>query len=98
MDFDLLVDTPVMIDNKIHQVRFANGMTGIGSRDFWIDGKKYSDGVMQTPDITKGNHFLYSFLWRDNPWDRIYIFIAESELPVLLNEDESWRKPIKKDV
>lgn len=97
--FDYTENTPVMIDNKIHMVRFYDGMTGIGSRDFWVDDKKYSHGaVRQTENLTRGNHFLYLIKWRDQPWDLVYIFISEEQLPVLLSEENSWREPKKIEV
>lgn len=99
MAFDMITDTPVMIDNKIHQVRFENGMTGIGSRTFWIDGKEFFHGaVRQSGDLTLGNHFLYLIKWRDTPIDKIYIFIHEDELPELLHKDQAWREPKKIDL
>lgn len=97
--FDLITDTPVTIDGKTHMVRFQDGMTGIGSRSFWIDGKKYPRNALRhTDDLTKGNHFLYLIKWRDVPWDKCYLFIQEDALLVLLNDDNSWREPVKIDL
>lgn len=92
--FDLLTDTEVTIDGAPHMVRFENGMTGIGSRRFWIDGREYQHGgVRQSADLTQGNHALYLIRWRDTPWDLVYIFIHEDEVPWLLSEENAWRKP-----
>lgn len=97
--FDLLTDTPITIDGKRHVVRFANGMTGIGSRRFWVDGRDFpNDAVRQSEDLTKGNHFLYLMKWRNTPWDRVYIFIHEDELPQLLSEENQWREPRKIEI
>lgn len=43
--FDLLTDTPITIDGERHMLRFANGMSGIGSIQFWIDGSEYPYGA-----------------------------------------------------
>ena len=74
-----------------------NGMTGIGSREYWIDDKKqHHNIVMQSQDITKGNHEIYTIKWRDTPWDKIDIIIHESEVPFLLSNENSWREPSKR--
>jgi hypothetical protein len=93
-DFDYITTTPISIDGKPHTVKFENGMTGIGSRDFWLDGKNFGmfNAVIQSDDLTEGNHFLYLMKWRDTPWDKVYIFISEKYLPLLLEEKESWRE------
>lgn len=97
--FDMITNTPVTIDGRQHLVRFENGMTGIGSRRFWINNKDYSDrAVRQSADLTKGNHFLYRMKWRDTPWDWVYIFIHEDELSTLLSDSQSWREPRKTDI
>ena len=94
MSFDFITDTPITLNGTAHTVCFENGMTGIGSRRFWLDGKEYpKNAVRQSADITKGNHFLYLMKWRDTPWDQVYIFIHEDELPVLLDESNAWREP-----
>jgi hypothetical protein len=94
--FDMTTNTSVLIDGKIHMVRFYPGMTGIGSREFWIDNKKfYPCAVRHTDNLEKGNHFLYLIKWRDNPWSKVYIFIKEDYLHELLNENNSWREPQK---
>jgi len=99
MDFDLITNTPVTINGKRHLVRFENGMTGIGSRRFWIDDKEYQDNaVRQTDDITQGNHFLYKIKWRNTPWDRVYLFISEKYESYLLSEGQSWREPKKIEI
>ena len=96
MSFDLLENTPVKIDGKSHFVRFENGMTGIGSRAFWVDDKSYSyRAVRQSGDLTKGNHHLYLIKWRNQPWDKVYIFIHHKFEKQLLSEEESWREPRK---
>lgn len=92
--FDYVTDTEITLGGNRHVVRFADGMTGIGSRRYWLDGREgFHDAVRQTADITKGNHFLYDIKWRDNPWDRVHIFIHEDELPALLSEENRWREP-----
>jgi len=93
------IPTPVLIDGKPHTVQMANGMTGICSRQFWIDGKGFDRKlVTQSGDLTKGNHFLYMMKWRDQPWDKVYILIHEDELPMLLNEENKWREPRKVEI
>jgi hypothetical protein len=74
-----------------------NGMTGIGSRKYWINGKEqYRNAVSQSEDLTKGNHEIYTIKWRDTPWDKIDIIIHEDEVPFLLNDENSWREPTKR--
>ena len=71
-------------------------MTGIGSRRYWIDDKdQYRNAVIQSEDLTKGNHEIYTIKWRDTPWDKIDIIIHEDEVPLLLKEENDWREPIK---
>jgi len=97
MNFDHIENTTIKIDSKKHLIRFENGMTGIGSRAYWVDDNKmFHDAVRQTEDITKGNHFIYTMKWRDTPWDRVDIIISEKELPNLLAEENKWREPTKK--
>ena len=97
MKFDYLENTEILIDGEKHQVRFENGMTGIGSRRYWVDDKLQSENsVWQTSDITKGNHFIYTIKWRDTPWDKVDIIIHEDELPKLLNDENKWREPFKR--
>ena len=97
--FDMTNDTAVTIEGRKRMVRFENGMTGIGSRRFWIDGKEYPyGGVRQSADLTQGNHFLYLFKWRDQPWDKLYVFIHEDHLDGLLDESQAWREPKRVDV
>jgi hypothetical protein len=99
MKFDLIENTPVVIDSKENLVRFENGMTGIGSRRFWINDEEYGyNAVRQTDDITQGNHSLYLIKWRDTPWDKVYLFISEKYVPDLLSEDNRWREPKKIEV
>lgn len=94
--WDYVKDTPVEIDGKTHIVKMYPGMSGIGSRDYWVDGRKMrEDCVLQSGDLTQGNHFLYRIKWRDTPWDRVDVFIHEDELPNLLNKDNEWREPQK---
>ena len=97
MNFNYTTNTEITIDNKKHYVRMYNGMTGIGSREYWIDDKKqFNNAVMQSPDITQGNHEVYSIKWRDTPWDKIDIIIHENEVPFLLSPENSWREPVKR--
>lgn len=97
MNFNYITNTEVIIDNKKHYIRMYNGMTGIGSREYWIDDKKqHHNIVMQSQDITKGNHEIYTIKWRDTPWDKIDIIIHESEVPFLLSNENSWREPSKR--
>lgn len=97
MNFNYITNTEVTIDNKKHYIRMYNGMTGIGSREYWIDDKKqHHNIVMQSQDITKGNHEIYTIKWRDTPWDKIDIIIHESEVPFLLSNENSWREPSKR--
>jgi len=99
MEFSYIKDTEVLIDNKKHIIKMENGMTGIGSRSFRLDGiKEHLNIVTQSPDITKGNHFLYIMKWRDTPWDKVYILIHEDELPILLSDENKWREPKKQEV
>ncbi len=96
--FDYTEDTEIIIDGEKHLIRFYDGMTGIGSRDYWVDGiKQARNAVRQTADITKGNHFIYTIKWRDTPWDKVDVVISEEELPNLLNAGQKWREPIKRE-
>jgi len=98
MDFNYINDTEVTIDNEKHIIKMQNGMTGIGSRAFWLNGiKKSLNIVTQSADITKGNHFLYIIKWRDTPWDKVYILIHEDEISSLLSDDNKWRDPKKQE-
>lgn len=89
--------TPVIIDGVKHNIQMCEGMTGIGSRMYWIDGKKQlRNCVTQSADLTQGNHFIYKMNWRENPWDTVDIIIHEDELTFLLDEKQpKWRNPIK---
>lgn len=94
--FDLTANTPITIDGKIHNVRFYDGMSGIGSRIFWIDDQKYSrEAVRHTEDLTSGNHLLYLIKWRDTPWDKVFMFIHEKYEDELLSDENIWREPKK---
>jgi hypothetical protein len=99
MNFPYIDNTPITLNGKPHIVRFENGMTGIGSRKFWLDNKEYfRNGVFHTEDITQGNHLLYLIKWRDTPWDKVYLFIAEKYENELLVKENSWREPRKIEV
>jgi hypothetical protein len=98
MEFSYIEDTKVMIDGKYHMIKMENGMTGIGSRSWWLNGDRKSPNIVtQSGDISKGNHELYLINWRENPWDKVYIIIHEDEVPKLLNKQEQpeWRNPRK---
>jgi hypothetical protein len=86
-------DIPVTINGTVFKVRFENGMTGIRSRVVWINNKKFGNAVLHTDDLTVGNHLLYSIRWRDSTWDKVLIFISESLIDELIN-DNKWREPI----
>lgn len=95
--FKYTENTKIKIDGKKHLIRMYDGMTGIGSRDYWIDGvKQWRNCVTQSADITKGNHFIYTIRWRDTDWDLVDIIISEKELPNLLDENNKWREPKKR--
>ena len=97
MSFKYTTNTEITIDNQKHFVRMENGMTGIGSRRYWIDDKdQYRNAVTQSEDLTKGNHEIYTIKWRDTPWDKIDIIIHEDEVPFLLKEENAWREPTKR--
>ena len=97
INFKYTTNTEITIDNEKHYVRMDNGMTGIGSRGYCIDDKKqFRNAVIQSQDITKDNHEVYSIKWRDNPWDKIDIIIHETEVPFLLSPENSWREPTKR--
>ena len=94
--WDYAQDTEITLSGEKHILRMEQGMTGIGSRDYWIDGRKGNRHcVTQSVDLTQGNHFIYKIKWRDTPWDRVDIIIQESELPTLLTEENKWREPVK---
>ncbi len=96
MTFDHLENTKITIAGREHYIRFENGMTGIGSRKYWIDDKiQFQNSLRQSEDITKGNHFIYRIKWRDTPWDKADLIISEKELPKLLNKENEWREPQK---
>jgi len=96
MNFKYTDDTEITIDGNKHIIRMYEGMTGIGSRYYWIDGKKrMRNCVTQSEDLRKGNHFIYTIKWRDNPWDKVDIIIHEDELSNLLSEENKWREPEK---
>lgn len=97
MGFNYIENTTIKIDGIEHQIRFEKGMTGIGSRAYWIDDVKQSNNsVRQSKDITNGNHFIYTIKWRDTPWDRVDIIISEEEFPIIMSEENEWREPLKK--
>lgn len=97
MNFSYTENTPITIDNKKHFVRMYNGMSGIGSRRYWIDDREqFNNAVTQSEDLTKGNHEIYQIKWRDTPWDTIDIIIHENEVPFLLSEENAWREPKKR--
>jgi len=89
-------DTPVIIDNEKHTLRFENGMTGIGSRRFWIDGHFASCERAWVYTDLDGNLQIYLIRWRDTPWnDVVYLFIKDTDAHVLFEERNKWRKPVK---
>lgn len=95
--FKYTTNTPVLIDGVKHYISMENGMTGIGSRAYWVDDKKqFRNCVTQSADLTKGNHFIYTIKWRDTPWDKVDIIIHEDEEGILLGEDAAWREPTKR--
>jgi hypothetical protein len=97
MNFKYIENTSITIDNEKHLIKMYNGMTGIGTRIYWIDNKKQFNNVFtKSDDLTNGNHEIYSIKWRDIPWDRIDIILHESEVPILLNDENSWREPKKR--
>jgi len=97
MNLKYIRDTEIIIDNKKHFICMENGMTGIGSRRYWINDKKQDrNAVIQSEDLTKGNHEIYTIKWRDTPYDKIDIIIHENEVPFLLNEENAWRNPTKR--
>lgn len=97
MNFDYTENTPIIIDNEKHFVRMFNGMSGIGSRKYWIDDKdQKNEVVMHTPHLTKGNHEIYTMKWRGDPWDIVDIIIHEDEVPLLLSKENEWREPVKR--
>jgi len=90
--------TEVIIVGQPHVVQMAEGMTGIGSRAYYVDGKAmFRDCVTQSEDLASGNHSVYTIKWRDTPWDRVDIIIHESEVPWLLSDENKWREPTKID-
>lgn len=99
--WDYALDTPIIIDGKPHTIRMEQGMTGIGSRHYWINGESRSERcATQSADLTKGNHFIYRINWRENPWDTLDLIISEEELPMLLDRElqPEWRNPIKREI
>lgn len=99
MTFKYTNDTEVTIDGSQHIIRMYDGMTGIGSRDWWLDGKEQLRNVVtQSADLTQGNHFVYTIKWRDTPWDKVDIIIHEDHLDELLNEENAWREPVKRQL
>lgn len=96
MSFPNTENTKVMLNGEPHLIRFENGMTGIGSRIFWIDNKKYCDGAITiSDDIKDGGHFLYRMKWRNTPWDEIFYLIGESYNDRFLaaTKDSEWQEP-----
>ena len=86
----------VLIDGIRRSLWRDDGMTGIGSRDFSIDGKKFPYGIVQhSEDVTAGNHFLYLINWRERPWDKVYIIISEDHVSHLLEGQPDWRNAQK---
>ena len=53
MYFDYTENTEILIDNKKHKIRMFNGMSGIGSRKYWIDDKKQSYKRLTPPPCHK---------------------------------------------
>jgi hypothetical protein len=73
-----------------------DGMTGIGSRRYWLNGREgFKNLVLQSEDIEKDNHFLYRLKWRDDHISFVHLLICESELGLLLSEENEWRCPEK---
>lgn len=96
--WDYAKPTPVIIDGEEHIIQMGEGMTGIGSRSYSIDGKRQSRNcVTQSADISVGNHSIYKINWRENPWDTIDIIIHDDEVPFLLDKEKQpeWRNPVK---
>lgn len=93
--WDYAIDTPIMINGKLRTIRMEQGMTGIGSRAYWVDGKRSSRKcVLQSGDLTKGNHFIYRINWREG--DTVDIVIHEDEVPFLLDKNiqPEWINPV----
>ena len=80
MNFKYTENTSCNIDNKPVSIRCENGMTGIGSRRFWINNKAQSDNlIIFSEDISNGNHSLYYGYWGSRPWDTCYFLVADKE-------------------
>jgi len=96
-EFKYVAPTQVLIDGQSRTIQMENGMTGIGSRTYYVDGKnQFHRCVTQSEDLTNGNHAIYTIKWRDTPWDKVDVIIHEAELPVLLSEENKWREPTKR--
>ena len=89
MSFKYTENIQITIDGKKHLVKMEDGMTGIGSRGFWLNHvKEYRNLVIHSKDLAKGNHFLYTIKYGDCPWEKVDILIAEQlrSLPCLGGE------------
>ena len=98
MNFEYTADTAVNIDGVSHLIRMENGMTGIGSRQYYIDGERqYLHCVLHTPDLTHGEREIYRIKWRDTPWDLVDIIISKDCVPELLADERKWMEPTKRE-
>lgn len=97
MKFKYTENTKVTIDGEEMLIRFENGMTGIGSRTYWINDVQQSKrAVFHTEDVEKGNHLIYKIKWRDDPYSYVDVIIHEDFENELLTDENKWREPIKR--
>ena len=100
MEWTYTKNTPILIDGILHQIRLYNGMTGIGSRDYWIDDKKQQKRVFINDGEIKDDedYSVYNIKWRDNPWDRVDIVISKKDEYTLFTDDLKWIEPKKRSM
>jgi hypothetical protein len=99
MAFKYTENTQIEIDGKKHYIAMYDGMSGIGSRTYWLDNEKQlHDIVTHSEDITKGNHYLYTIKYGECPWEVVDILIDSKLETDLLNEESSWREPVKREL
>lgn len=93
-------NTLCIINNKEYSIRCEDGMTGIGSRKFWLnDVEQCYNIIICTNDVSEGNHLLYLTYWDNVPWKRDFFLIDKEDEELLLSkysiDNGAYKNPIK---